>query len=76
MVYKKIINKNMSEFRRQLISTPDNYALELLATRLCDYCYSGMFLNCSKLENITMLAMDISSVYKIIQKIIDKKLKF
>ena len=29
---------------------------ELPATKLADYCYSSMFLNCTKLSTVTMLA--------------------
>lgn len=35
----------------------------LPATVLERYCYAGMFMNCKKLNKITMLAMDISAYY-------------
>ena len=38
-------------------------APELLANKLAQYCYRGMFQNCKSLEYIKMLATDVSAIY-------------
>jgi hypothetical protein len=43
------------------ICTSLTSAPQLLATTLASNCYNGMFFGCSKLNNITMLATDISA---------------